>query len=315
MRTTTNLALTVWDSNSDTFDHTALAANWDKIDADYTRTRPANQVEVRTTVPASSNFEGRLVYLSAADSGFGAGTIIRFTGGSFRPVPGVELLAAVPTLGNFAGRIVLLTVASGSFAQWSLIRYDGTSWALANFTYELLSAVPSSGNFAGRLVMLTTANGGFNAYDLIRYNGSTWARIGPDPVYPGTELAYLSQTTSITTTNTVSPGDTIGTFSAATYENVKYYFDVYIPLFSHTVANASGGILLRESGSTVGSEIRIYGSSSLAGGPVTGFNYKVPFTPTAGSHTYSVTWYMLTAGTATMGLTGLSPALFRIIKA
>lgn len=310
-RVTPNLALTVWDSNSDPFDHTALAANWDKIDADYTRARPANQAEVRTTVPVTGNFEGRLVYLSAADGGFAAGTLIKYHGAAFTPVNGVELLAAVPVSGNFAGRMILLSAASGSFTQWSLIRYDGSAWALTNYSYELLSSVPVTNLFAGRMVMLTAASGGFNAYDLIRYNGSTWARIGPQPIPPGTELAYFAQSTDLTTANAVSPGDTIVTYSAATFENVKYYFHVSVPKVTLSVAG-NINFLLQETTSTVGT---IMQRMIYTGGNYTESTFWMPFTPTAGSHTYNVKWYISTAGTATIQSTGVAPAIFRIIKA
>lgn len=309
--TTPNLALVKWDSNADTFDHTQLASNWDKIDADYTRTRPTNQAEVRTTVPSSSNFEGRLVFLSAADSGFAAGTLIKYHGSSFQPVNGVEVLGAVPVSSVFTGRLVLLSAASGSFAQWSLIKYDGTAWSLVNNTYEILSAVPVTNNFAGRLVMLSTANGGFLAWDLIRYNGSTWARVGPDPVYPGTELAYYSQATDITTTNVASPGDTITTFGAATFENVKYYCHIAIPKVTLSVAG-NVNFLLQEATVTVGS---IMQKPFYTGGNYGEVNIWMPFTPTAASHTYNVKWYISTAGTATLNSTGLAPATFRIVKA
>jgi hypothetical protein len=269
------------------------------------------QAEVRTTVPTSGNFEGRLAYLSAADSGFAAGTLIKYVAGSYRPVAGVELLAAVPTLGNFAGRMVLLTAASGTFAQWSLIKYDGTAWTLANYTYELLSAVPVTANFAGRMVMLTAANGGFAAYDLIRYNGTTWAKIGPQPIPPATELTYFAQATDLTTTNTVSPGDVITTFGATTFEAVKYYAHIMIPRLTLSVAG-NVDFLLQEATTTVGTILR---KSIYTGGNYGEVNLLMPFTPTAASHTYNIKWYISTAGTATIQATGLAPAIFRIIKA
>lgn len=312
MRSTAHLNLTVWDSNNDTFDHTALASNWDKIDADYTRTRPTNQAEVLTSVPVASNFEGRLVYLSAADSGFSAGSLIRYHGSSFSAVNSVEVLTSVPTLSNFAGRMVLLSVASGTFAQWALIRYDGTSWALVNNSYEILGAVPVTNNFAGRLVMLSSASGGYNAWDLIRYNGSTWARVGPDPIYPGTELAYYAQTTTITSTITSQPGDTIVTFSPATFENVKYYLEVLIPAYSINVTASTFNVYLRESGTGITSPLQ-------PAVPVSGAQYnfagKAPFVPAAGSHTYAVTWNQNQAGTGSIYTTSIAPAIFRIIKA
>jgi hypothetical protein len=313
MRSTPHLGLTVWDSNNDTFNSTQLAANWDAIDADYTRARPANQVQVVTTVASvPSPVEGTLAYLSAADSGFAAGTLIRRTASTWKPVPGVELLSAVPSSGNFAGRMVLLSVANGGFAQWSLINYTGSVWQMLNHTYELLATVPTSGNFAGRLVLLTTANGGFNAYDLIRYTGSTWAKIGPQAVPPATELLTYTISTDAQTTNTVSPGDLLNSFAATTFENVKYYFEVSIPWLSHTIAQGGGQILLREGSTTIAS--LSIPTANTATAP-TNFVGKAPFIPTAASHTYTLYWYTLTAGTLTIFGATYSNALVRVVKA
>ena len=312
MRTTTHLGLTVWDSNNDTFDSTQLASNWDKIDADYTRTRPANQVQVVTTLASvPSPVEGTLAYLSAADSGFAAGTIMRYTASTWKPVPGVELFAALPTSGNFAGRIVLLTAAASGFSQWSLVRYDGSAWALLNHTYTLSATVPGSPS-AGDLVMLTAAASGFNAYDLIRYNGTSWAKVGPQAIPPATELLTYSIATDLTTTNTVSPGDTLTTFSATTFENVKYYFEVSIPWLSHTVTQGGGRILLREGSTTIASlDIP---TSNTASAP-TNFTGKASFIPTAASHTYLLTLMTLTAGTLEIfGLTH-GAGTVRVVKA
>lgn len=68
-------------------------------------------------MPSSSNFDGRLVYLTAADSGFSAKTIIRYNGSSWKAVgPAPEVMAALPTVGNYQGRIIALTASSGGFA-------------------------------------------------------------------------------------------------------------------------------------------------------------------------------------------------------
>lgn len=312
MRTTTNLGLVVWDSASDPFDSAQLAANWDAIDADYSRSRPTDRAEILAAVPNTGNFNGRLVYLSAADSGFAAGTLIRYHGAVWKPVGPFEVFASVPTLSNYAGRLVLLSAASSGFAAWTLIRYDGSSWATANYTFEILATVPVSGNFAGRTVILTTADGGYNAYDMIRYSGSAWARIGPQPVPPGTELAYSAQATDATTTNAVSPGDTLLTFSAATFENVKYYFEINVPNLRHSVDNASITFRLEESTTLIGNAIQF---DLYANGRGVSNFARIPFTPSAGAHTYNVKWYVSTAGTGTIKTTSLAPATFRIFKA
>jgi len=311
-RNTVNLGLVVWDSNSDVFNSVDLANNWDKIDADYNRARPANQAEVRTTVPSSGNFDGRLVYLTVATSGFAAKTLIRFNGSSWGVVGPIEVLSAVPTSSNYAGRVVLLSATASGFAAWTLIRYDGASWASVNNTIDILAAVPGSGNYAGRLVQLTNADSGFKAYDLIQFNGTSWRLIGPQPVAPGTELAYYSQVADASTTNSADPGDTLATFSAATFENVKYYFKIEIPNLQSDTASISVSIRLREGGSNVGNPFQFDLGSVVNMGSVA--NGSLPFTPTAASHTYSVTWWT-SAGTATIKAAGLAPATLKIVKA
>lgn len=312
MLTTTNLGLTVWNNPSDTWNSAQLAANWLAIDADYNRTRPTDRAEVLATLPGSGNFNGRLVYLSAANGGFTAGTLVRYQGAAWGAVGPQEVQSSVPATGNYAGRLVLLSAASSGFEAWTLIRYDGATWAPANRSFELSATVPVTGNFAGRVVMLTGADSGFLAYDLIRYSGSAWAKIGPAAIPPATELAYHSRTTDLTTTNAVSPGDTITTFSAATFENVKYYLEIDIPIIFHTVAAGQVNFLLREGAATVGTIMSYFNSPTAAAKQQARF--RMPFTPTAASHTYLVTWYITTAGTATIQTTGSNPATFRIIK-
>lgn len=312
MRTTPNLGLTVWDNNNDAFDSTQLAANWDAIDADYTRTRPADKVQtVATLASVPTPTEGTLAYLTAADSGFAAGTLMRYVSSTWKPVSAVEVLSAEPSSGNFAGRIVLLSVASGGFSQWSLIRYDGAAWSLLNHTYTLSATVPGT-PAAGDLVMLTAADGGYSAYDLIRYNGSSWSKVGPQAVPPATELLTYSIATDATTSNTVSPGDTLNSFIATTFENVKYYFEVSIPWLSHTVTQGGGRILLRESTSTIASlDIP---TANTANAP-TNFVGRASFIPTAGSHTYDLTLMTLTAGTFEIFGATHGAALVRVVKA
>lgn len=313
MRHTPNLNLTVWDSNADPFNHTELAANWDAIDADYTRPRPTNQAELLAILPVTGNFNGRLVYLTAASGGFSAGSLLRYQGAGWGVVGPLEVLSAVPASGNFAGRVVLLSAANGGFAAWSLIRYDGTSWATTSREYEILSAVPLTGNFAGRMVLLSAADSGFSAWSLIFFNGTAWKLIGPQPIFPGTELAYYSQSTDLSTTNAVDPGDTITTFSAATFENVKYYFEATLPALVHTVANATVTFRLRDTGANVGNPL-VFDTAGTPGRRSSSVA-RLPFTPSAGAHTYNVNWFVNTAGTATLLATGVVPPVFRIFKA
>lgn len=118
----------VWDLTTDSFSHTQLAANWDLLDS--LLDAATKQVTPSATVPVSGNFAGRLIMLTAADSGFAAWTMIRYDGSAWRAVGPFEILPAVPTLGNAAGRIVILSAADSGFAAWSVIRYDGSAWGV-----------------------------------------------------------------------------------------------------------------------------------------------------------------------------------------
>lgn len=304
----------VWDQGTDVFDYSQLVANWDAIDALLSAARPANQVTQLGALTVGLNNttdRGKIAYLTAPDQGYSTGTIAAWNGTNWLNTRSIEIMSALPTLNNFDGRTVLLSAGAGGFAAWTLVRYLTGSWYIVNQGIEVLASVPVSNNFAGRVVILTGASGGFNAYDVIRYDGTNWKLVGPQPIPPATELAYYSQTTDTTTTNTVSPGDTITTFSAATFENVKYYCHIAIPKITLSVAG-NINFLLQETTSTVGS---IMQKAVYTGGNYGETNIWMPFTPTAGSHTYNIKWYISTAGTATINSTGLAPAIFRIVKA
>lgn len=304
----------VWDQNNDVFDHNQLAANWDAGDAAIALPRTANAVTQVASLPVGLNNttdRGKIYYLTAADQSFTAGALVKWAGTDFRNFHREELLSALPTLNNFDGRTVLLTAANGGFAAWTLVRYLTGSWYIVNQGIEAQASLPSAAAYAGRVIILTSASAPFNAYEVIRSDGTNWRLVGPQPIPPGTELNYYAQTTDITTTNTASPGDTIVTFGANTFENVKYYFKVCVPKLTLSVAG-SVNFLLQEATVTQGSIIQ---NVVYTGGNYRDFTVDMPFTPTAGAHTYNVKWYISTAGTATINTTGLSPAIFRVTKA
>lgn len=118
----------VWDLTTDSFSHAQLAANWDLLDS--LLSTASQSVQTLAAVPSTGNFAGRLVMLSAADSGFPAWTMVRYDGSQWRPIGPLEIQPAVPTLGNYAGRVVILSAASSGFSQWSVIGYNGTSWSV-----------------------------------------------------------------------------------------------------------------------------------------------------------------------------------------
>lgn len=189
MYTTPNLGLKVWDSDSDSFDRQDLIDNWEAIDDDYARQRSANQVELLASVPGTGNFDGRLVYLTAASGGFAAKTIIRYNGSSWAAVgPTPEVFSSLPTSGNFQGRVVVLTAASGGFsANDVVVNTNGaTNWKKVGGvgTGTVLPGSP----VAGDLFLLTASDGGFDAWSLVVYTGSAWIRTERRGVETGTTL-------------------------------------------------------------------------------------------------------------------------------
>lgn len=304
----------VWDQNNDVFDSTQLVANFDAIDLQLGQPRTSNAITQIAALPVGLNNttdRGKIYYLTAPDQGYPTGTIARWNGTIWTDVKGIEIQTALPTLNNFDGRLILLSAASGGFAAWTVVRFLSGSWYQVNQGIEIVGAVPVSNNFAGRVVILSAASAPFNAYEVIRYDGSAYKLVGPQPIPPASELAYFAQTTDLTTTNAVSPGDTITTFSAAAFENTKYYCHIAIPKVTLSVAG-NINFLLQEATTTQGS---IMQKAVYTGGNFSEANIWMPFTPTAASHTYNIKWWISTAGTATINTTGLSPALFRIVKA
>jgi hypothetical protein len=305
----------VWDQANDVFNSSDLVQNWDAIDAALALPHTANAITQAASLPGGLNNttdRGKVVYLTAADGSFPAGAIARWSGTAWFNVKGVDVASSLPASNNYDGRMVLLSAAAGGFAAWTLVRYLTGSWYIVNQGIEISGVYPPAGtNFAGRVAIITVSGGGFPAYSVIRYNGSSWGLVGPQPVPPGTEMAYTTVATDTTTTNTASPGDLLATFSAFTAENVKHYLEIHIQGLLHSASASTVAFLLRESGGTVGTINRVRADITVGSCAV----IRMPFTPTAASHTYTVNWYLGTAGTGTVQATGLSPALFRIIKA
>lgn len=132
MARVTSKGLFVFDLGGDNFSHTQQATNWDLVDSYWTgfdsTTKLPKRLHTSATVPASGT-AGDTVMLSNADGGFGAWTLIRYSGSSWRAV-GYEILPTVPVAGNYAGRVVVLSAVDSGFQAWDVIRYDGTSWGI-----------------------------------------------------------------------------------------------------------------------------------------------------------------------------------------
>lgn len=314
MTITPNLQLTIWDSPSDEFDPIELADNFRKIDNDYTRTRPTDRVEILTSLPGSGNFDGRLVYLTAANGGFPSQTVVRYAAGSWKAVGPAEVHASLPVTGNFAGRMIMLSASSGGFTPWTLVvNTDGAgTWQTVGTTIDIVSSIPVSGNYAGRLVTLSNADGAFKAWDLIHFDGSMWHLIGPQPPFPGTEVGYRTISSTITTTNTADPGAVLLTFDTAAFENVKYYLEISIPFVTHTVNNTIVQFRFREGTTNIGNPVGVQINPANIH---RGLRHLIPFTPTQGTHVYNISWWSNTAGTSTITATSWATPIFRIFKA
>jgi hypothetical protein len=155
-------------------------------------------------------------------------------------------------------------------------------------------------------------NDDFNPTDLA-FNWDAIDAAFATVVFPGTEIVYTAIAADTTTTNTVDPGATLLTFSAAAFTNTKHYLRIEIPRVSHSVATGTIRFRLQESAADVAGIIGTQLHATAAA--FTSVNITVPFTPTAASHTYNIKWWTTNAGTLTIGSTGFTPAIFRIIKA
>jgi hypothetical protein len=129
----------------------------------------------------------------------------------------------------------------------------------------------------------------------------------------GKEYGYQEVTTDTTTTSTTYVD--LVTFDAISYDNVRHYFNLMIPILRHTVASGSVGFILYDvtASAQVGNPIQLDCSPTVGTG--TAANVIFPFTPSAsGTRQYKVQWKVITAGTATIRSTSLAAASFRIYK-
>jgi hypothetical protein len=168
----------------------------------------------------------------------------------------------------------------------------------------------------------TTPNVGLHVWDSANDNfvpadlAANWdaldAKFAPS-VAPGTEIVYQAIAADTTTTNTTDPGATLFAFSSTAFTAAKHYLHIMIPRISHSVANGQVRFRLRESTTDIAGLVGVHLHATA--GDYVNVNILAPFTPTAASHAYTVTWFAVTAGTLTINATGFSPAILRIIKA
>lgn len=132
-------------------------------------------------------------------------------------------------------------------------------------------------------------------------------------VAPGQQIVYSALATNQTTVNTADPGAVLNSFSAASFTAVPHFFHIMIPRLAHSVGSGTVRFRLKEGGTDL---VGIVGAQcSATAGVNVNLSILAPFTPTVGTHSYVVSWWTTTAGTLTIGSTGFSPAILRIIKA
>lgn len=127
---------------------------------------------------------------------------------------------------------------------------------------------------------------------------------------PGYEVVY-TEVTSDTTVSTSTASD-LATFAAATFEATKYYATVCIPHLKMSTTSTSTTFALQEGTTAVGSSVVVPVAVAARNQVVT---FRLPFTPTAASHTYKWTWQSGGATTSTISATSLAQASFAITKA
>lgn len=188
--TTSNLGLTIWNSDNDFFDYSVLARNFTAIDAQFASTTVTNTkfrfAEDSATVPAGTQTNGRLVYLTAANSGFTANTLIQYRNGQWYEVGQPEVVSSAPASNNFIGRMVVFNATSGGFVAGDVavctnIAGSGT-YTKINYTIGNAANLAAISNpTINQLYVITSADSSATALS----NG------GPYPAY---SLAYCTAT-------------------------------------------------------------------------------------------------------------------------
>jgi hypothetical protein len=131
----------------------------------------------------------------------------------------------------------------------------------------------------------------------------------------GGEKVYQPCTSDVSTAVPASPGAQFYNFPAATYVAVKHYLELFFPVIR---ANAAGTLywVLMEGGTPVaGAGTAGVDIPNISGGFGVTVALRIPFTPTAGSHTYAVNWVGNGTIVFTVKATGLAPATARIVRA
>ena len=187
-----NLNLTIWNAANDQFDWTLLANNFSIIDQQFAAagTQTVSNVPIRfieslSAVPNTGNTNGRLVYLTAANGGFSANTIIQYKTSttSWYEVGQPELVTQTPPSNHYLGRMIVFTASSGSFVTGDVAVCTDVSGVYTKVnkgvgTYTSITNAVAASPTAGTLAVLTAADanlgagGPYEANSLIVYNSA-----------------------------------------------------------------------------------------------------------------------------------------------
>lgn len=136
-----------------------------------------------------------------------------------------------------------------------------------------------------------------------------------DAQLAGKEIVYQPCTADASMAVPASPGAPFYNFPAASYLAVKHYIELFFPTVR---ANAVSTLYfaLAESGVLVpGLPVAGVDVPNVSGGFGVVVALRIPFTPTAGNHTYSVNWIGNGTVVFTVKATGLAPPTGRIVRA
>lgn len=153
-------------------------------------------------------------------------------------------------------------------------------------------------------------------HDVARGNPDT------DPSYPGYRIGYDQITSAVTIASTTeASGTTIITGSTYTFDGGLVRAEFFSPLVrTGTTAASQVVVSLFESSTQIGRfSLTQSSSAAIGGGPVLAVIY---FTPTAGTHAYTVTAISTTSttgspivGAGSGGTAGSAPAYLAFFKA
>lgn len=150
--------------------------------------------------------------------------------------------------------------------------------------------------------LITTLGGGVTG-QVLAGNGTTVSWVYP----PGYEWNAQTLTATYANSTTVSYSDLV-TFAPVTFDGGKVYFEVAVPLATHT-AGAFTAFAIREAAAVVTDAQNVFVTTTG-----TTMFLRFDLTPAAGAHTYKVSWQP-SSGTTSINATANGYIRARIVKA